>query len=231
MIMPLIKLQPKRIIIDIDTQKHFFSDRGVSCVQNYLSVLANIRRVVAWARLKDVRMVSTVQIYSDINSYRDFCFTGMEGQRKIRYTIRNKHTSLAATDSTDLPVGILDRYEQVILHKRCFDPFEEPRADRMLSELRADEFIVIGATIEEAVKATVLGLLARRKSVTLLVDATGSFDNSAAKRALRYIWAKGAKLTDTKTLLGSSCLRLVGMCGYNRGRVQITGRAGIDYQG
>jgi nicotinamidase-related amidase len=223
MIMPIIKLRPKRIIIDVDTQKHFFLDSGVSCVQNHQGVLANIRRVIAWARLKNIPMVSTVQIYSDRDSYRNFCIAGTDGQRKIRYTVRNRHTSLAATDSTDLPVGILEDYDQVILHKRCFDPFEEPRADRMLSELQADEFIVIGAAMEEAVKATVLGLLARRKNVTLLVDATGSFDNTKAKTALRYIWAKGAKLIYTKTLLGSSCLRLVGMSGYNRVRERVTG--------
>jgi len=221
--MPIIKLRPKRIIIDVDTQKHFFLDSGVNCVQNHRCVLSNIRRVIAWARLKNIPMVSTVQIYADRDSYRNFCIAGNDGQRKIRYTVRNRHTSLAATDSTDLPVGILDDYDQVILHKRCFDPFEEPRADRMLSELQADELIVFGAALEEAVKATALGLLARRKNVTLLVDATGSFDSTAARTALRYIWAKGAKLIYTKTLLGSSCLRLVGMSGYNRVRERITG--------
>lgn len=221
--MPIIKLQPKRVIIDVDTQKHFFLDDGVSCVRNHRYVLANIRRVVAWARLKNIRMVSTIQIYSDRDSYRNFCITGIEGQRKVKYTVRNRHTSLDATDCTDLPVGILEHYDQVILHKRCFDPFEEPRADRMLSELAADEFILIGTTTEAAVKATALGLLARRKSVTILVDAIGSVDNVAAKTALRHIWAKGAKLTDTRTLLGSSCLQPGGVCSYNHHRDRITG--------
>ena len=196
MIRPIITLPEKCVIVDIDTQRHFFQDRGAVCVRNHRGVLANIRRVVAWARLKNIPMVSTVQIYAGSNS-----------QEKIRYTLRSRHTSLAATDRTDLPLGLLERYEQVILQKRCFDPFKEPRIDRMLSELEAEEFILIGAMTEGAVKATALGLLARRKNVTVLIDATGLYNRTAAKVALRHIWAKGAKLVDTRTLLGPSALR------------------------
>jgi len=65
-------------------------------------------------------------------------------------------------------------YDQVIFCKRCIDPFEEPRVDRMLTELEADEFILIGSLLEGAIKATALGLLARRKNVRVLVDAAGS---------------------------------------------------------
>ncbi len=89
-------------------------------------------------------------------------------------------------------------------HKRSFDPFEEPRADRMFTELEVDEFILIGALVEGAIKATALGLLARWKKVTILQDATGSLNVSAGKLALRHMWTKGAKLTDTKKFLGTS---------------------------
>jgi nicotinamidase-related amidase len=78
----------------------------------------------------------------------------------------------------------------------------------MLTELEADEFILIGSFVESAIKATALGLLARRRNVRVLVDATCSGNKAAAKTALRQIKAKGAKLTDTQTLLGSSALHL-----------------------
>ena len=58
------------------------------------------------------------------------------------------------------------------------------------------------------VKATALGLLARRKNVRVLVDAACSDNKVAAKIALQQIRAKGAKLLDTQTLLGSSALHL-----------------------
>jgi len=88
----------------------------------------------------------------------------------------------------------------------------------MLSELRANEFVMIGGTVEGAVKATALGLLARRKNVTILTDAIGSRDKAAAQIALRKIEAKGAKLVETKALLGSSHLRMVGVCDCDRCR-------------
>ena len=92
----------------------------------------------------------------------------------------------------------------------------------MLGELQVNEFIIIGATAEKAVKQTALGLLIRRKHVTILVDAVGAHDRAAAEIALRQAEAKGAKLAETKTLLGTSCLRLIGICDCDRcqGRIQ-----------
>lgn len=86
----------------------------------------------------------------------------------------------------------------------------------MLSELRADEFIVIGALTEGAVKATVLGLLARHKNVIVLVDATGSYDRTVGEITLRLLLERGGKLIDTKTFLGSPCLQLAGIQDLNR---------------
>jgi nicotinamidase-related amidase len=165
---------------------------------------------VNWARLNNIHMVSTVQIFPGKYPYCSSFIADIEGQEKISYTVRKKYTSFDAVDNTDLLPGILDLYDQVIFHKRCFDPFEEPRADRMLSELQADEFILVGALTEGAVKATALGLLSRHKNVTILVDATGSYDITAGEVILRLILERGGKLTDTRTFLGTTCLQLAG---------------------
>jgi nicotinamidase-related amidase len=212
MLMSVIRLRPERILIDIDTQKDFFLRSSRARIRNHGRVLANIRRVAAWARLRNIPMISTVQIYFNRNPQRYFCIAGTKGQEKIRYTLRNSRTSFAAGDCTDVPQDILRQYDQVILHKRCFDPFEEPRSDRVLTELRADEFILIGVAAEDAVKATALGLLARRKNVTLLVDAVVSHNRSQMHVALQNMWAKGIKFIDSKKLVGTSHLQLVGLC-------------------
>jgi len=107
---------------------------------------------------------------------------------------------------------MLRRYKQVILHKRCVDPFNEPRIDRLLSEVRANEFILIGASLEGAVEVTALGLLQRGKKVTIVVDAVGSHNKKEAKLALRKMETKGAKLIETKRLAGTSHLKQVGVC-------------------
>jgi nicotinamidase-related amidase len=140
--------------------------------------------------------------------YFDFRGTDANKYEKIGYTIRNRHIQFDATDCTDLPIEILEQYDQVILCKRCIDPFEEPRADRILTELQADEFILIGSLVESAIKATALGLIARQKKVKVLIDATCSGNEAAAKNALKQIKAKGAKLLETHAFLGTSALQL-----------------------
>lgn len=222
MIRPIITLKRRRIIIDVDTQKDFLLADGKKPVRNHRRVMTNIRRTMAWARFKNIRMISTCQIYDPQDSRHDYCKAGTVGQEKISYTIRSKHTSFAADGCTDLPRDILLKNEQVILDKRSSNPFEEPRAERMLSELRADEFIVFGAVTEDAVKKTVLGLLARRKHVTLLTDAVGSHNKEAAEVAMRQMEAKGAKLVESKNLFGGTSLKLVGACSCDRcqGRMQ-----------
>ncbi len=212
MLESMIKLKPERVVIDIDTQKDFFLTSSRTRIRNHGRVLANIRRIAAWARLRNIPMISTVRIYSNRDPKRHFCIAGTNGQEKISYTLRNSRTSFAANDCTDVPQDILRRYDQVILEKRCFDPFEEPRSDRVLTELQANEFILIGVAAEDAVKATALGLLARRKNVTLLIDAVGSHNRTQMHVALQHMWAKGVNFIDSKKLVGTSHLQLVGLC-------------------
>jgi nicotinamidase-related amidase len=214
MILQLVRTRRKQILIDIDTQKDFLLVSGKLCIRNHRRVLANIRRVMAWARCRSVPIISTAEVYSSNNGNGtpSYCIDGTEGQKKIHYTLVDNRISLAADGSTDLPRDILRQYRQVILHKRCVDPFDEPRIDRLLSELRANEFILLGTSLEGAVKATALGLLQRGKKVTIIVDAIGSYNTGKAKLAIRKMETKGAKVIETKKLAGLSHLRLVGAC-------------------
>ncbi|MDO8304114.1 MAG: isochorismatase family protein, partial [Sedimentisphaerales bacterium] len=186
MIASIIRLTRKRVIIDIDTQKDLFFAEGSACVRNHRRVLANIRRLMAWVRLSGTHLISTAQITCNGNDHSDkikWCVEGTSGIRKIHYTLLNRRKSFDADGYTDFPKDVLKENDQLILFKRCADPFKEPRADRVLTELKADEFIIIGATVEGAVKATVLGLLQRGKKVSIVIDAVGSHDKNAAEIA------------------------------------------------
>jgi nicotinamidase-related amidase len=225
MIRPILTLRRKRVVIDVDTQKDLFLAEGSACIRNHRRVLANLRRVMAWARRRNIRVISTKIEYIEPQNDKNSCIPPAGGTEKISYTTRHKSISFPADGSTDLQREILKNYDQVVLEKRCPDPFKEPRIDRIFCELRADEFIVVGALMEQAVKATVLGLLARRKNVTLLVDAVGYHNKNAADIALRQMEAKGAKIAEIKNLVGSSGLKLVGACHCDRcrGKLQKTG--------
>jgi nicotinamidase-related amidase len=214
MIRQLIKKRRKWILVDINTQRDFFLANGNTCIRNHRKILTNVRRMMAWAKRNNIRVISTCEVYPDHNgaSEAGYCIDGTEGQKKIRYTLLSNRASFPADDSTDFPADILQQYRQIVLHKRCVDPFDEPRIERLLSEVRADNFVLIGASAEGAVKATALGLLQRGKRVCVVADAVGSINKREAKLAFRKMKAKGAKLIETRNLAGVSHLRRVGIC-------------------
>ena len=216
MIRQLIKSRRRRILIDINTQRDFFLAAGNACIRNHRRVLAHIRRMMAWARYENIPIISTCEVYPNNNnnggSAINYCIDGTEGQKKISYTLLSNRTSFPADNNTDLPRDILRRYRQVVLYKRCFNPFDEPRIERLLSEIKANDFILIGASAEGAVSAMALGLLQRGRKVTIVTDAVGVHNQNKSKMAFRKVKAKGAKLIETRKIAGTSHLRRVGIC-------------------
>ncbi|UCG60061.1 MAG: isochorismatase family protein [Phycisphaerales bacterium] len=215
MILQLVRSKRRQVLIDVNTQIDFLIAEGKACVRNHRRVLAHIRRVMAWARSRGIPIISTCEIYPENSNNGEvhYCIDGTEGQKKVSYTLLNNKISFAADGHTDFPRDMLRRYKQIILHKRCVDPFNEPRIDRLLSEVWANEFVLIGADAEGAIKATALGLLQRGKKVTIVTDAVGAHNKREAGLAFRKMEAKGAKLVETKRLAGLSHLKLVGACG------------------
>ncbi|MBN1795097.1 MAG: cysteine hydrolase [Sedimentisphaerales bacterium] len=214
MIRQLVKTRRRQVVIDVSTQKDFFLGSGKACIRNHRRVLMNIRRIMAWTRHNNIPIISTCQVYPNNNggSVTDYCIDGTEGQKKIPYTLVGHRISFPADGDTYFPHDILKNYSQIILHKRCIDPFDEPRIERLLSELNAGTFILVGANAEGSVLATALGLLQRGKKVTAVIDAIGSQNNKDADLAIRKMQAKGTLLTNTRNLAGASHLRKVGIC-------------------
>jgi nicotinamidase-related amidase len=215
MMLQIVRAKRRQVLVDINTQRDFFLADGAVCIRNHRRVLAHVRRMMAWARARDISVISTCEVYAAHEGHNGdprYCIDGTAGQLKIGYTLMQNRVSFPADGNTDLPRDMLRRYQQVILHKRCPDPFDEPRIDRLLSEVCAAEFILIGACAEGAVKAAALGLLQRDKKVTVVIDAIGYHDSRDAKMAFRKMEAKGAKLVETRRICGISHLRLVGAC-------------------
>ena len=196
------RMQQRRIVIDVDTQSHFFLDDGPVCVRGHKDVLDNIQKVLTWARSKHIDLVSTMQVSDGRAVCANSFLSGGFSVRKPPCTLCPRRIQLDAQDYADLPDRVLERYDQVIVHKRCYNPFAEPRIDRLFTEVEADEFVIVGAPTEGAVKATSIGLLARGRQVTVVVDATGALSQSLARKALRLMKAKGAHLVNTDALLG-----------------------------
>lgn len=210
----MLQLHPKQrwhLLIDIDTQKDFLLPNGCACVRKRAVVLNNICKVMTWARHEKIPIISTAEVYPNNNGYSKirYCLDGTEGQKKVSCTLLANRVSFPADNKNALPADILLVYRQIILHKRCVDPFEEPRIERLLSEIETEEFILFGAGTEDAVWATAMGLLQRGKNVRVIVDALGSHDMKEGKLALRKMQAKGAVLVKTKDIVVPPHLRAI----------------------
>ena len=189
------------LLIDIDTQRAFLLAQSDACVKNHRKISASIRSVMAWARRENIKIISINGISCNKNSCNNANYhLGTDGLKKIRYTLLGNRASFSADDSNFVPVDLVQQHKQLILHRRCIDPFDEPKIDRLLTEIQADEYILIGIGAENAIKATVLGLLQRGKSVRVVVDALGSHNFKEAKMALLMMKTKGAKLITSKSL-------------------------------
>lgn len=203
----LLRRRFRRVLVDVDTQYDLVCQDN----QDHSDLLRNIRRLIAWSRVHHIPVISTAlthrpvscpEVLSDTGV---FCLEGSPGQKKIRYTILTSNVLFGPDNRMDLPRHLLSDYQQIIFEKRSEDPFLMPRADRLLSELRADEFIVFGIGLENAIKHTVLGLLHRGKRVQLVLDAVDR-DNNNTEVALRKLEAKGARLVKTASIAGHSRL-------------------------
>jgi len=198
------RLKTRRVLIDIDTQFDMLAQhpdwKRDRCVKN-------MRRLMAWGRHHKVNVISTVMSYrknetNDQGQLRNVCIEGTPGIKKIPYTLLPSHIRFGPDKSTDLAEKLLNTYQQVIFEKRTADIFSLPRADRLLTNLDIDEFVVMGSQIETSICATVLGLISRRKPVYIIIDAISSIDKKSCKLALRKMEAKGAKLITTESLTG-----------------------------
>ncbi|GAH66947.1 unnamed protein product, partial [marine sediment metagenome] len=128
------------------------------------------------------------------------CLEETNGQKKPAFALLASRASFGPNGNTDLPPRLLRRCQQVIFEKRGADPFEHPKFDRLLTRMQVGEYVVFGLAVEEAVKYTVLGLLARGKQVKLVIDAAASRDTHQAQMALRLMMAKGARVITAREL-------------------------------
>ena len=202
----LLRRKFRRVLLDIDTQYDlvYHPSHDVS------AILANSRRLIAWSRARKIPVISTAlsRQRPENNVFPPGapteCIDGTPGQQKIRFTLLPCYKVFPAANRLDLPADLLSEFQQLIFEKRGEDPFNEPRIDRLITELRTDAFVVFGMGVETSVKATVLGLLSRKKKVLLVSDAVNGCPTRQADLALRQMEAKGAKLVNTVGITGKS---------------------------
>lgn len=193
-----------RIVVDLNTQCDFLSPRGALPVLNRAEILPNMRRLMAWAQAQHVPVISSMDAHrpnEPLNGTAPHCIDDTVGQRKLPFTLLSRHLFLTADNTLDIPNDVLRLYRQVVLAKRTRDFLNNPKADRLVTEMNPHYFIVFGVVAEVCVKSVVLGLLARHRNVVLAADAIGYWNAAEAELARRQMEAKGAVMASTDDIL------------------------------
>jgi nicotinamidase-related amidase len=193
------------VLVDVDTQRDFCDPSGAHPVTNLPTLIPALRHTVAWVKRNQAPIISS------IDSHRPFdltesghpvcCLDGTGGQRKVNFTVFPSRTWIEVDNTLSCPTDLFQNYQQVIFRKRTDDLLANPKADRFFSQVPTKAFMIFGVSLEGSVKSLTLALRAREKPVTVLVDACGYWNKSAAELALRQVIAKGAQTTTIAELL------------------------------
>lgn len=202
-------LEPVRVVFDLNTQCDFLLSRGAMPVANRNEIVPRIRRIMDWARVQRVPVISSIDAHRPSESpgvLRRHCVDNTAGQLKLPFTLLPRRLMLASDNTLDVPVDVFNRCRQVILAKRSRDFLTNPKADRLATEMPADYFICFGVAAEICVKSVVLGLIARRRAVVLVSDALGHWNAAEAELSIRQMAAKGAVLVTTDQLVSNALI-------------------------
>ncbi|GJM24493.1 MAG: hypothetical protein DHS20C16_09080 [Phycisphaerae bacterium] len=187
------------VLMDVNTQNDFLREDGSCPVEGREDLVKSLRRMVAWAKRNHAPVISSVDCHRDremrFARLPAHCVDGTRGQQKIDFTLFGSYVKIEGDNTLVVPIDLFRNHQQVIFRKRTTDFLANPKADRFISNLPAKNYVVYGLGIEGSVKAIALGLLARHKHVTVVVDACGSWCKSDAEQALRLMDAKGIELT------------------------------------
>ena len=196
---------PARVVVDVNTQADFLLQTGACPVMNAAELVSAVRHVVAWTKWHGVPVVSSLNTHRlgeiDHDGQATYCIDGTPGQRKLVFTMMGTFIRVEGDNTLSIPMDLFNSFQQVIFRQRTRDLFANPKADHFLTQVPAHQFLIYGVAIETTVKALALGLLARRRSVTVVRDACGYWNCTEAELAIRQMTAKGARVMTVAQLL------------------------------
>lgn len=195
----------KRVLLDIEAQRDFFSRDGVLYRRDSSAVYRNIGRLFAWARTNNIRVISTLLRHRPGQrgalSDRPYCVDESNGERKMPRTILPRRVNLGLLNTTDLPDHIFKKYQQVIFEKRDADIFAHARIERLITELPPCTFVLCGAGVSDGIFQAAVGLRSRGFPVILASDAALTVHPDKARMADLRMEAKGVVYALTENIV------------------------------
>ena len=181
----------KRLLWDVDTQVDFIDQDGKLAVPNADAVVPAMARLVEWARREGIPHVASVDDHeltdpeiSESPDYADtfppHCLRGTHGAAKIAETEQLDPVPLGATAVPDTWL----RGREFLLHKKHFDVFTNPNAERLLDHFKPDEVVLFGVATDICNDAAIKGLRKRGYDVTFVEDASCGIDDERSQACI-----------------------------------------------
>jgi len=192
-----------RLLVDICIQRDFLDTGAILQVANRSSLLPNLEKIFTWVQEQFLPVFSSVESHRPTEPLKGFplhCIDGTPGQQKLPLSLLSPRIIVETDNCLSLPPGLRQNYRQLIFRKRAREVLSNPKADRFLTQLEADEFIIFGVGLERAIRCLALAMIARHKNVTVISDACGYWSSGDADLALRQLEAKGIRLVTTSEL-------------------------------
>jgi nicotinamidase/pyrazinamidase len=175
----------KRVLWDVDTQVDFVEATGKLSVPGAEALRPAMGLLVAAAREAGLPHVASADDHeltdAEISETPDFsttypphCLRGTRGAAKVHETRQADPVPLGLTE---VPAHWLQGRE-FLLHKKHFDVFTNPNADRVLELLEPDEIVLFGVATDVCDNAAVRGLVARGYHVVFVEAASCGLDTA-----------------------------------------------------
>lgn len=186
------------VVVDLSTQIDFCDPQGADPVANLDEAIPAWRSMIAWAKRNLTPVISSLESHrpreANGNGRSNTCCDGSIGQHKIEFTIFRRSINIEVDNTLWCPLDLYRKHQQIVFRKRSEDLFENPKADRFLTQLSVREFILFGVGLETSIRTLALGLAARRKRVSVVIDACGYWNRGRAELAERQMLAKGVNI-------------------------------------
>jgi nicotinamidase-related amidase len=206
-----MNLARRDIFVDLCVQREYLDGNGSARCLNADQVIVNVKHLMAFARLAKIPVLSCV----DVNranrigaEYVSIATRAAPHEQKTAFTLLPRHVVLESDNSLCVALDVLQRYQQAILTKIHRDPFTNPKFDRLLTEMPARRFIVFGIPLESSIRILVLGLIRRKRRVTLIRDACGYWNRPEAEMVLRQLSVKGCEVLTANEYLRNALARI-----------------------
>jgi len=207
----MVRMAHRQILLDIAVQADFFLPGGSCYSRESKAAAKRIRELFGWVRREKIPVISTVLRVRPRQrgplAPVPHCVDGGRGERKLRRTVLSRRVNLGMRNSTDLPPGLFDRYQQIIFEQRVPDILRHAAAERLITELPLVTFIICGAGTAGGIVDAAIGLRSRGFGVVVASDAILDLGDPLADMARGRMEAKGVVFAKTSDIVSPPALR------------------------